>query len=238
MKIKSYIMKRIFLLLLISICALANIGAVEKAKPVVSILGDSYSTFNGYIPEGNASWYFTNTQNGRTDVTDVRQTWWWQFVTEGGYILGINDSYSGATISFTGYRGEDYADRSFITRLPRIVPSDLLLIFGGTNDSWAGVPLGEFTYSKLTRGHLYEFRPAMGKLLREAQNRFPGTRIVFIINSELKAEVTDAIKETCKHYGVEYIELHDIDKNHSHPTVKGMAQIKDQVLQYINTPKK
>ena len=78
----------------------------------------------------------------------------------------------------------------------------------------------------------------MGKLLREAQNRFPGTRIVFIINSELKAEVTDAIKETCKHYGVEYIELHDTDKNHSHPTVKGMAQIKDQVLQYINTPKK
>lgn len=231
-------MKRIFLLLLISICALANIGAAEKAKPVVSILGDSYSTFDGYIPEGNASWYFTNTQNGRTDVTDVRQTWWWQFVTEGGYILGVNDSYSGATISFTGYRGEDYADRSFITRLPRIVPSDLLLIFGGTNDSWAGVPLGEFTYSKLTRGHLYEFRPAMGKLLREAQNRFPGTRIVFIINSELNAEVTDAIKETCKHYGVEYIELHDIDKNHSHPTAKGMAQIKDQVLQYINTTKK
>lgn len=226
------IMKKLLLLLLCAVAA-SGVFAADKAKPVVSILGDSYSTFDGYIPEGNASWYFTNTQNGRTDVTDVRQTWWWQLISEGGYILGSNESYSGATVSYTGYRGEDYSDRSFITRLPRIAPSDIILIFGATNDSWVGGPMGEFTYRKLTRGHYYEFRPAMGKLLSEAQNRFPGTRLVFIINSELRTEIVESIKEICNHYKVEYIELHDIDKKNSHPTIKGMASIKEQVLNFL-----
>ena len=226
------IMKKLLLLLLCAVAA-SGVFAADKAKPVVSILGDSYSTFDGYIPEGNASWYFTNTQNGRTYVTDVRQTWWWQLISEGGYILGSNESYSGATISYTGYRGEDYSDRSFITRLPRIAPSDIILIFGATNDSWVGGPLGEFTYRNLTRGHYYEFRPAMGKLLSEAQNRFPGTRLVFIINSELRAEIVESIKEICKHYNVEYLELHDIDKKNSHPTIKGMTAIKEQVLDFL-----
>ncbi len=107
-----------------------------------------------------------------------------------------------------------------------------MLIFGATNDSWVGGPLGEYTYKRLTRGHYYEFRPAMGKLLCEAQNRYPGTRIVFIINSELRKEIVESIKEICKHYNVECLELHDIDKSHSHPTAKGMTQIKDQVLQF------
>lgn len=224
--------KTLSILLALAIACTCAWGAV-KAKPVVSILGDSYSTFDGYIPEGNASWYFTNNQGGRTDVTSVRQTWWWQLIDQGGYILGINDSYSGATISYTGYRGEDYSDRSFITRLSRIVPSDILLIFGATNDDWCGAPLGEYTYKNLTRGHYYEFRPAMGILLREAQNRFPGTRIVVIINSDLKAATTESMREVCKHYGVEYIELHDIDKNHSHPTAAGMTQIKEQILEKL-----
>ncbi len=42
----------------------------------ISILGDSYSTFEGYIPEGNAIWYFAKTDTARTDVVNVDQTWW------------------------------------------------------------------------------------------------------------------------------------------------------------------
>ena len=97
--------------------------ARHAAKPVVSILGDSYSTFEGYIPVGNAVWYDTRPNPKKTDVSDVKHTWWWQFISRGGYILGVNDSYSGATVSYTGYNGADYSDRSFITRLP--APSGL-----------------------------------------------------------------------------------------------------------------
>lgn len=203
------------------------------AKPVVSILGDSYSTFRGYIPEDNAFWYSTSPDRSRTDVDDVTQTWWWQLISEGGYILGKNESYSGATICFTGYRGEDYADRSFITRLPRLGSPDILLIFGGTNDSWARVPMGEFVYRNLTRGHYYEFRPALGKLLDEAKKRYPGTDIYFILNTELSDDVNDAVRKECELFKVNLIELKDIDKKAGHPTKLGMTQIKTQVLQAL-----
>lgn len=231
-------MKNLFVSVFVLIFATAfSLNAQEKAKPVVSILGDSYSTFDGYIPQANESWYFTEPVENRTDVVDVKQTWWWQLISEGGYILGENDSYSGATISFTGYRGEDYSPRSFITRLPRLGSPDILLIFGATNDNWAHSPVGEYVYGNVPRYRLYEFRPALSKLLSEAQNHYPGTRIVFIINTELRPEITSSIVEVCRHYGVEYVELRDIDKRNGHPSVKGMTEIKNQVLRFLKNEK-
>lgn len=216
----------------------ADAKGPHSAKPVVSILGDSYSTFKGYIPDSYACWYDTTPtaekiRAKKTDVIDVKQTWWWQLINDGGYILGVNDSYSGATISFTGYQGEDYSDRSFITRLPRLGSPDILLIFGATNDSWAGSPIGEFVYSNVAREDLYKFRPAMSRLLSEAVNRFPGTAIYFIINNGLKPEIESSIKTVCDHYNVTYIQLHDIDKLSGHPSCEGMKQIAAQVLEAI-----
>ncbi|MDE6853747.1 MAG: SGNH/GDSL hydrolase family protein [Muribaculaceae bacterium] len=211
-------------------------GAVygaDRAKPIVSILGDSYSTFERHIPEGNLTWYRLSPDRNVTDVDDVRQTWWWQLISEGGYILGVNDSYSGATVSYTGYDGADYSDRSFITRLERIVPSDVLLIFGATNDSWAGSPMGEYKYEGITHDDLRNFRPAVAFLVKEAQDRFPGTRIVFIINSELKEGITSSIIEVCRHYSCEYVLLEDVEKMSGHPSVSGMAAIKNQVLRCL-----
>ncbi len=85
----------------------------------VSILGDSYSTFQGYIPEGNKAWYYTPVDTSRTDVDNVTQTWWWQVISQSGCLIEKNDSYSGATISNHGYNNEDYSYRSFVTRLSR-----------------------------------------------------------------------------------------------------------------------
>ncbi len=229
-----------FLQLAIALMCVLFIGqpvaaqARHAAKPVVSILGDSYSTFEGYIPVGNAVWYDTRPNPKKTDVSDVKHTWWWQFISRGGYILGVNDSYSGATVSYTGYNGADYSDRSFITRLPRLGSPDILLIFGATNDSWAGVKVGEYSYAEPLSGpQLYEFRPAMARLLSEAVNRYPGTEIYFIINSELRDDITQSIREVCDHYSVRYIQLHDIDKISGHPSRAGMTAIADQLLEAI-----
>ena len=227
-----------FLQLAIALMCVLFIGqpvaaqARHAAKPVVSILGDSYSTFEGYIPVGNAVWYDTRPNPKKTDVSDVKHTWWWQFISRGGYILGVNDSYSGATVSYTGYNGADYSDRSFITRLPRLGSPDILLIFGATNDSWAGVKVGEYSYAEPLSGpQLYEFRPAMARLLSEAVNRYPGTEIYFIFNSELRDDITQSIREVCDHYSVRYIQLHDIDKISGHPSRAGMTAIADQLLE-------
>ena len=71
--------------LLLSVLSFAQ----PKEIKTVAILGDSYSTFDGYIPEGNACWYFTTPQ-GENDVVSVEQTWWYQFCEEGGYELLMN----------------------------------------------------------------------------------------------------------------------------------------------------
>ena len=80
---------------------------LAQVKQTVAVLGDSYSTFEGFIPKGYATWYTTAVQKA-TDVNKVEQTWWWQVIKEGGYKMGNINSYSGSTICNTGYRDEDY----------------------------------------------------------------------------------------------------------------------------------
>lgn len=204
-----------------------------QAQQRVSILGDSYSTFQGYIPEGNASWYAEPLDTTRTDVADVRQTWWWQVISEGGYLLEKNDSYSGSTISYFGYNDEDYSDRSFITRLPRLGSPDILIIFGCINDSWTGSKVGEYQYDHFTRADLFTYRPALAKLLHDAQSRYPNVKIYFIIGEDLRDEIVESTQHICRHYGIEYIQLEGIDIKWGHPTIKGMSSIAKQVLKVI-----
>jgi hypothetical protein len=203
-------------------------------RPRVSVLGDSYSTFQGYIPEGNEAWYYTPVDTSRTDVDNVTQTWWWQVINQAGCLIEKNDSYSGATVSYHGYDNQDYSARSFITRLPRLGSPDVIFIFGGTNDDWAGAELGEYQYDHFTQADFYTYRPALAYLLQQAKERYPNVKILFIINSELRKEIVESTKVICSHYSIPYIELKDIDKKLNHPTVKGMKAIAQQVLEFIN----
>lgn len=219
--------------LLLSLIVLAVLPSVAQVKPTVAVLGDSYSTFAGFIPEGNACWYNSPADHKRTDVTKVEQTWWWQVANEGGYKLGAIESYSGATVCNTGYRDEDYSDRSFVTRCTNLGNPDIILICGATNDSWANAPIGDYKYANWKRVDLYFFRPAMAKMLNDIKLHYPNVEVYFIINTELKKEINESVLEVCKHYDVPVIELVDIDKKSSHPSVKGMKAIAQQVLKFI-----
>lgn len=219
--------------LLLSLIVLAVLPSVAQVKPTLAVLGDSYSTFAGFILEGNACWYNSPADHKRTDVTKVEQTWWWQVANEGGYKLGAIESYSGATVCNTGYRDEDYSDRSFVTRCTNLGNPDIILICGATNDSWANAPIGDYKYANWKRVDLYFFRPAMAKMLNDIKLHYPNVEVYFILNTELKKEINESVLEVCKHYDVPVIELVDIDKKSSHPSVKGMKAIAQQVLKFI-----
>ena len=222
-------MKRTFFLFAV----LLSLTTMAQQRLRISILGDSYSTYQNYIPEGNAIWYFEPMDAKNTDVSDVRQTWWWQVVKNGGYLLEKNESYSGATICYTGYNDEDYSERSFITRLPRVGSPDILLIFGNTNDCWCGAKMGEYVYSGWKRADLYTYRPALAKLLNDALSRYPKVRIYFIMNTDLRKDIVESTMTICKYYGIPVIELKDIEKKSGHPNQKGMKAISEQVLKAI-----
>ena len=180
-------------------------------------------------------WYYAKNSDQKTDVKDVRQTWWHQLIKENGWRLAVNNSYSGATISYTGYDGNDYSPRSFNTRMDNLGQPDIIFIFGATNDSWAGSPIGDFKYEDIKKADLYEFRPALAHMLRWMTDRYVNTEIYFILNTELKDEINTSVKTICAHYGVPVITLTEVDKISGHPSVKGMRQIADQVNSFLKS---
>ncbi|MBQ8154603.1 MAG: hypothetical protein IJ548_07715 [Paludibacteraceae bacterium] len=222
---------RRLLFFLLAVTLFADVQAQSKLG--ISILGDSYSTFKGYVlPDSNYVWY-PQEKAENNDVQDVRQLWWHQLIREHGYRLCQNNSFSGATICHTGYDREDYSDRSYCTRLWYLGSPDMILVFGGTNDTWAKSPVGDYQYSDWNRHDLFKFRPAMAYVLANLQNRYPGTDIYVIINDILSEDITVSMKTICDHYHVPYIQLHDIDKQWGHPSQKGMRQIAEQVAEAI-----
>ena len=107
----------------------------------ILIIGDSYSTFEGFVPEGYAIYY--SSSGGDTDVRKMEETWWHQVISQ--------------------------------------------------TDS----------------------------------------KIVWLINTEIKEQIGEAIKKACELFGEEYVAFKYIDKIAGHPTVKGMKDIKEQILENL-----
>ena len=216
----------LFLLLACLLFSAPGISAQTK----VSILGDSYSTFHDYVsPATNLCWYGVPGEKKENDVTRVEQTWWHLLIHKHHLQLERNNSYSGATICCTGYKQTDYSGRSFITRMYNLGAPDVILVFGGTNDSWAGVPIGSYQYAAWTKKDLYSFRPAFCHLLASLKQLYPEARIYNITNSELSGDIASSIAAICGHYQITNICLRDIEKQWGHPSVRGMQDISEQV---------
>lgn len=217
------------------LCSMLMTACLGSEPCKVAVLGDSYSTFEDYIPDGYAVWYWNRTME-YNDVCCVDSTWWKRLCDRNGYQLLVNSSYSGSTICNTGYNGEDYSDRSFYTRLKDITKldtlPDVLYIFGGTNDSWAGSPLGDLKYSGWSDEDMYSTLPAFCRLLNDLTDDLPDVRIIFIMNTELKSDLVAGLKKASEHYCVDFLQLEDIDKQSGHPSNKGMRQICEQIENY------
>ena len=207
-------------------------SASALCGPKVSILGDSYSTFEGAIPKGNATWY-CNPTNNLNDVTRASECWWAQVISNINGRLERNESWSGSTVCNTGYDKDDVTGWSFLARLGRLGDPDIILVCGGTNDSWAKVPIGEFKYGKWTVEDLFCFRPAMAKMLVELKTGYPKADVYFILNDSLSDAVNGSVHAICAHYKVPCIDLVKIDKQRNHPSVAGMRSIAEQVTAVI-----
>ena len=228
-------MKRISSILALAIVAIISLSAQEQ-KVKVSILGDSYSTFEGYVVEGNELWYGSSPQWDRgNDVVRVWDTWWHQLIDDNGLQLEVNDSWSGSTVCTTSYNGVHRPDNAFISkmRIDRLGNPDVILVFGGTNDMWAGSPLGDYQYADWTEDDLRNFRPALCYLFDQLHKRYPNALIYNIENTELRGEFYESCEVICKHYGVTRVRLHHISKQLGHPSTDGMNAIARQVWDVI-----
>ncbi len=201
----------------------------------ILIFGDSYSTYEGYIPEGY--WvYYPKTGEGMVD--DVSKTWWHMLAGETDSEIILNESWSGSTICNTRYDGDCSTTSSFIFRLTRLINTgffnendiDRVFVFGATNDSWTGNACGELIYADWTADDLKLILPGISYFIDKLVSVVAKEKINFIINTDLRDEVTDGIIEICNHYNISYTVLSNIDKVEGHPTYKGMKEIKEQIL--------
>jgi hypothetical protein len=219
-------MKRTIILSLLLMVILTACAPTKK----VSVLGDSYSTFQGYNPENYNPFY----PDANNDVKEVEQTWWSLYIKAKGYKLEQNNSWGGTTICNTGYFGRDASASSFNARADMLGDPDIIFVFGGTNDAWSGAPVGEYKYSDWTKEDCKYFRPALACLLDSLQKLYPKAKLYSILNSELREDINESMRVVCQHYNVQLIELHDIDKQNGHPSISGMKSISDQLLEAIN----
>lgn len=107
----------------------------------VSLVGDSISTYDGYIPsdfnamhsEGNASYY----PNSGLSVSDVSQTYWHKLIYDKmeNATLDMNNSFRGTMV--TRRLEKNYLDCDYCARVAKwgLGTPDVILIHGGTNDS-------------------------------------------------------------------------------------------------------
>lgn len=204
------------------------------------IFGDSYSTFYGYIPEHYAAYYWQDPEPCH-GLNRVEQTWWHQIMRETNSNMVMNDSWSGSTVGYTGYEGENTEVNSFIARLEKYIANgffedkniDTLFIFGGTNDHWCGAQVGELQFDGFEKADLYRVLPAVCYMIKRSKEALPDAKIYWLINTELGEAIPEGIKSACRHYGIEFIDFEHIEKIDGHPTPNGMNEIKDSIMKYI-----
>ncbi len=207
---------------------------MEKCKKTIYgcslvIIGDSYSTFEGWIPKGFASYY---PNISVPSIENVEQTWWKQLMNKFNLKLIKNDSWSGSTVSKSVR--PDFPEKSaFIERMKitlsgEIMP-ELIIIFGGTNDSWLNNPHGSNQFDRWSDRDDKMTLPAFCHLFNYICTHNPNAQVVCVVNTDLNPQLETEIPAACRKYGIVCVRLHEIDKEYGHPTARGMSQIAEQI---------
>lgn len=199
-----------------------------------SIFGDSISTFEGWIPENNATWYPSENNN----VKNVENTWWKQLSDKNGMKLLVNNSYSGSSLCTTGYgEGEGSTRISFVTRIKENTSGetpDIIFIQGGTNDVWGGCPLGSelfLDYTEYTENDLKQVIPAFCYIVDYLKTFNPNSKIVYIqMPDVLGSNFSKGIMKACLHYDIECIFFEELTSQGGHPDIEGMNTIYERVI--------
>jgi len=199
-----------------------------------SILGDSYSTFKGWIPVHQDAYY--PYPESVPDVQCVEQTWWHQLMQRNNMRLLYNDSYSGATVCLN-VRPTQPRSAAFVERMHQTLSAsgmkgekpDCIFLFGCTNDSWIDCEIGEVQYENRTEADLFKVLPAYCEMIDYVKRENPQALIISVINDVLKPELQAGMAAAGEHYGIVTVALKNVLKDNGHPNAKGMLQIAEQI---------
>ncbi|MBQ3301727.1 MAG: SGNH/GDSL hydrolase family protein [Eggerthellaceae bacterium] len=101
----------------------------------ISVYGDSISTFEGYMPDGYATFY-RDERLGQTGVLDVGDTWWMKVIDALGGEFLANASWSGSMVEGVGFPAGNCDERVESLSRDGFEPDDVLVYFGTNDYGW------------------------------------------------------------------------------------------------------
>lgn len=189
----------------------------------VSVIGDSISTFRGYIPYSYST-YYPRSDGTFTSVADM---YWYQLIYKHmtNAVLERNIAYSGSWVTNAAASANTYFAKRFIDQ-NGVGDADIVIIHGGTNDwnknvvelveglgvrSTSGptdaqlAPLFAAADAATTRAEIEAlndttFCEAYIKLVKLINERNPKVKIVCVIGDYLGVGVQQATHKIAEHY--------------------------------------
>lgn len=223
----------------------------------ISIVGDSISTYSGYIVDGYTPFY----PNG--DVNNVDKTWWGKLIKDTGMILLRNASWSGSKVTgdsnstaIVGCSTQRVDDLSDGENEP-----DIVIIYISVNDWGASKQLGDIPQNVPLEGEINDVSAALYllgykilttyincklyycTLIEVGTDTFPSFGTEFPRKNGSGLTITDynqAIKDVAHNLGAKVLDLHTLGitiwncDNYTtpggiHPNEKGMNLIEEYI---------
>ena len=149
----------------------------------LSIVGDSISTYSGYIPTGYLTYY------PRNDVDSVEKTWWYKLADELSLEIIANASWSGSTV--TGNSQGDGSCACSDTRIDDLKGSnnetpDIIIIYMTTNDWVSNAAIGNFNSHDVipAEGVQTKITEAYALMLYKIRTEYPNAMVYCLTNLE------------------------------------------------------
>lgn len=231
------------------------------SKKTISFLGDSITTFKGYIPSGNSN-YYTGSNCG---VTSVNQCWWRRVCLRMGYELNTNNAWSGSRVTNTASTTSNAMARA--TLLDNGMDPDVIIFYMGINDFNNEVALGTYDGRGPVPTDGSTFREAYAIALDNMMKKYKTSKIYVCTlptverstsditspesneNGVYLADYNKAIREIAHAFCAEIIELESCGITHynaseymgdysdtgsfTHPNSKGHLLIAEKVIRSI-----
>lgn len=194
---------------------LPNIESTYKGKKL-SILGDSISTYTGYVTEGNSVYY----TGSNCRVSSVNDMWWKKLIDATGMILDTNESYSGSYVTTT----VSEATAGCMNRCQNLGNPNVIIVYMGINDFNNEVAIGTYNGSQTFPSVTTTFREAYAIMLNKILTAYKTAEVWVCTlpydersgatgfpeandNSVLLYTWNEAIRELAKLFGVKVLEF-------------------------------
>lgn len=154
-----------------------TLEALQPEEPIqrkLSVLGDSISTFETWIPEGYNCFY---PENG--ELTSVEQTWWKMVLNDMEMELCANASSAGSTCVGDSLSTDNSKYGCSDFRMADLMGKsgeypDIIIVYMGTNDFLVSIPLGDNDGMQyVEEGNIENFNDAYSLILDKLAANYP-----------------------------------------------------------------